>query len=359
MKKHISALLISALLVTGYTQPARITLAAGQNEETDIEETQVSVSYREEAQASWEARLDYDGSGLDEIPYVVTNYNESFWRITDIDVVNEGYEDLAAAVDDFESSVISEYTCHTIYTLYRCDNRILSLGVDSAESVPDEDDMFMYTPRFETRTFDYQGNVLLFTDIVNDDYDYFMSAASSVIREEFGRDADEMIEGLEAIDDPDSIKFYMGADSMVIFLEDIVGYWETIKIDYKTYADVFDPKYLPGDGTLVSQVFDPEDGYYAVPAEHDDLYDDGHGYFYVSYGDDQGYILAGYMSTQEALRIVDHEYYQESGRLMVIYTEDYEEVGEERLEYPLDGLAQSYWSVERILNFTDNILNED
>ena len=281
MKKSIVLGLVSLLMLSGCTQdivPEDTSISTESSEivDTMTEGTEQSIETRTQRSIdiAWDARLEYEGSGLDAIP----NVNITDDDISQIFINDENYPELSEAVAQYQTeiSVSSEpaYAIErVIHGLYRCDNRLISVASMAKSSTIDEGQVqrtYYYV------TWDYNGERLYLTDVV-DDYDVFIDTITPLIVEALEAcddvQADEIIAGLINTASPDELDFYMEDDRLDLVIEYYDDEFEIqkafVKVDYREYADLFDPCYLPGDGTMISE---------AMTYEIESVFDD-YGYY--------------------------------------------------------------------------------
>lgn len=233
-------------------------------DETIIEETEADVYERtqEMIDAAWEERLEYNGSGSDEIPELVVIMDASVC-MSDISIDNDVYTELETAVDEYEAEVyaadVDMYRSHVL----RCDNRVVCI---SSQIVKDQD---RYT---EYITWNYTGERLCFSDVIRD-YDVFINTVSPLILESLEDvddvDAQEILSSLIYATDDVDFEFCMTDDSLCFFVEysmsdeegNVISDRSVITVPYREYADLFEPEYLPGDGIMMweSDYYDIED----------------------------------------------------------------------------------------------------
>lgn len=263
---------------------AVICLAACSDKKTDPAETystdaSTSASVTTETtlslqEAAWQARLEYDGSGLEEIPSVNICIVDDHY---DLSLNDPDYPELSEAVtslyDDERSSFQDEHPELDRYSdfvfLKRCDNRILSYYRHMSVSDEDLDDIYASDVY---RTFDHEGNLLMFSDVISD-YDELLNVIEPLILSRYDPeynypqlDVEDAVNRFRNIADPDDIFFYMSDNSIWFTIsgcrminsngdptEDEISC--TVELEYEEYAYVIKPQYLPGTGTMLCEPF--------------------------------------------------------------------------------------------------------
>ncbi|SMC40927.1 hypothetical protein SAMN06296952_1086 [Oscillospiraceae bacterium] len=222
--------------------------------ESFVERTQEYID------AAWDSRLDYNGSGLDEIPdLALESIRYDYGLISDVTVENDSsYNGLAASIEEYEEGLMeTDYPSVESDALseqvMRCDNRIVCIRsyVQVTSGY-----------RIEYITWDHAGEVLRFSDVITD-YDLFIDTVSPLILESLGdldEDVvDEIMSTLINASESQDFVFYMTNDSLSFFVEycysdeegTLVNDSVEVTIPYREYADLFDPQYLPGNGAMI------------------------------------------------------------------------------------------------------------
>ena len=379
-RKYIVEILVISLMFTGCTsdelpavtnEASEVIATTGTESETVIEtsvqETESSVveepvetlppRTQEMIDAAWDERLNYNGSGIDSIPSI-----EGQWYIPDrciasISIEDDDYQCLSDSLYEMQQNIIDNLdqsvNIKLFYDITRCDNRVLS--VRYSIWCPTDNSY----NRNINHTYDYSGKELLFTDIVID-YPTFIQTVTPLINdalpEEENDNGREIIDGL-IHSNPDDIDFYL-TDRTFDFIcryyeaENDVSRSVIIHVNYRTYADLFYPEYLPGDGVLFSIMN-------RVPVfinkmRHDDVYD--------STGSSQPLLISNYNDRNYLIVFYSSSYVSQEGSvgnyntgipgfLIVLYDADTgEEIGSQEAE-GLAGFSTGALSLDTILNF--------
>ena len=214
---------------------------------------------------AWESRLDHNGSDLVEIPDVsISRYSDEVISYIEVDPLL--YSDLSVSVEDYDHSFRGgdepdESLRQLDYCVLRCDNRLLSLKAKARIASADAAEPTS-VDRIDYVTWNYRGEELCFSDVI-EDYGYFVDTVSPLIREALNDidaiDADEILATLLYAPDGVDHEFYMTNDSLCFFVDysfsddegTLVSDSVLVKVPYREYADLFDPQYLPGEGTMI------------------------------------------------------------------------------------------------------------
>ena len=247
MKKRISMVLISTILLAGCSTVketevtsetvTEVTATEATENETEIIDTETTVEItepeetgyirtQEQIDAAWEARLAYNGNGLEEIPLM--NYKGE--RYSDAPEYDNIYAELTEIKDN-------------IYYVTRCDNRVVSY------------EGFSINGNLTGYNYDAYGNKLKLEDVIVNKslFDYFVT--DYICNEWYPNLYDyeknyatllEVMDRYEEITD----EWYLSADSLVY----IINANMHLKISYRQFADFFNPEYLPGEGLMIARV---------------------------------------------------------------------------------------------------------
>ena len=296
VKKQIVTLLITAFALTGCSYVTEGSYVMPEGYDESAMESAVARRTQDVIDDAWDARLGFDGSGLDAVPSV--NLSELYVDGTD-------YPNLSSAVQDFESELFDSHISDPSYLITRCDNRVLSIRVAA-----DND--------YYCGTWDYEGNRLYFDDIVND-CDYFIYTLSPLISVSLPQDTsvevEEIIANLLVSHEQEDFDFYLTKDYLCFFLDYVEMSGEDrevsnrrveIRVNYQEYADYFNPQYLPGEGTIVSaaQTFeiesamDVDEGY-----RYDDHFDVMRSGMFVYNFNGHNYVVFDMTSSQDSSSI--------------------------------------------------------
>lgn len=248
--------------------------------------------------AAWESRLDYCGSGLDDIPAITIEYNES-GRILHVDPAN--YPELSTSVDilfeDAEETVRQysespDNNAHINAAVRRCDNRLISFSRSIANYEYHDDRTYDYTNDIDYITLDHLGNELELDDIVVD-HSFFIATIGPLLAEKYPDDQD--------VAEVQFVDFYMSYDSVVLIYELDMGSGAddsqrvSISVGYREYADLFVPCYLPGDGTLIDYCPDLSSLGWSPDNSHDEYYHELSSYMLVMNHNGTDYCFAVYV----------------------------------------------------------------
>ena len=247
MEKKIAIALISTILLAGCSTVketeatsetiTEVTTAEVTESETEITETETTVEItepeetgyvrtQEQIDAAWEARLDYNGSGLEEIPLM--NYKGEHY--SDAPEYDNIYAELTEIKDN-------------IYRVTRCDNRVVSC------------DGFFEDGNVIGYNYDTYGNKLELEDVIVNKslFDYFVTDYIRNVWYPSLSDHEKRYTTLwEVMDKYEEItdEWYLTADSLIFRINASVH----LNISYRLFADFFNPEYLPGDGLMVALV---------------------------------------------------------------------------------------------------------
>ena len=261
VKKQIVTLLITALALAGCSTATEGSYVMPEGYDESAMESAVAGRTQEIIDDAWDSRLEFNGSGLEQVPCV---------NLSDLSVDGTDYQTLAGSVRQFETELFEAHVSDPSYLITRCDNRVLSVRVTA-----DND--------FYCGTWDFEGNRLYFDDIIND-CDYFIYTLSPLISvslpEEAEVEVEEIIANLLVAHEQEDFDFYLTKDYLCFFLDytgiadgsrEVENRRVEIRVDYREYADYFNPQYLPGEGTILSaaQTFEIET---AMDVDEDYIY---------------------------------------------------------------------------------------
>ena len=359
--------------------------------ETSVQETESSIieepvetlppRTQEMIDAAWNERLNYNGSGADNIPVIDFEEVDMDWGyIYRICLDDDAYPGLSEAVqqeqqigidyiNDVDSSFIVRQYKHKIN---RCDNRVLSIrdwifmadAVDGGERISD----------VTYHTWDYSGQELNITDVVTDFTNFVqvvMPLIADAIPEASNVDINEVIEGL-IHSNPDDIDFYLTSSTLNFvchYYDDTQGAVVPviIRVNYREYADLFNPEYLPGDGLMLSDAY-LEERYLGNLTNridfyrHDQEYDSPEGCdWLVSNYRNGNYMIVCYSSSRLIHERADGIYNTDTPRyLIVLYDADScEEIGSQEVDNLTSFCTNTdAFSLDTILNFVAALSND-
>lgn len=324
---------------------------------SESEEVNESPRTQESIDAAWLARLNYNGSGLDNIPSIVSNnYIPDDFRAFVVSVEDDDYAELNDSIWQAQMSLLETLDFESQDTvivsfgsnIYRCDNRLLSMMTHYYSFQMESEDVGERSYVCQYRTWDYNGQDLLLTDVIND-YSYFIATVSPLIEDAF-RDfdeisTDELIDSMLHNTNPEEVEYYMTAYSMYFACpysgvssdEDEINrnkVW--IQVDYEEYADLFNPEYLPGDGLMISGFIDDVDGLTnRINLErYDSEYNHPTGNAYLVLNcNGEDYLLTIYGSEEAAIAGEAGGSYDVPGFLIVLFDSDTgEEIGSQAVD---------------------------
>lgn len=338
-------------------------VCASANTELSVDISDYDCIYerqQDQIEAAWEERLMYFGSGIDEIlmeGIVETGEEVREERL----LINSNYSNLANTVDQQQQDIINsiesdDYNINS--TVYRCDNRLISVGIGVRTWSGDD-----YQRSTGYYTWDYEGNMLCFTDVIRD-YSVFVDTIRPLIVEAFADDAnnvDGVIDSLNNNSFPDNIDYYMTYDSLRFFCGCEDGtVARVISVSYRDYADLFNPEYLPGEGLMISvlsqQDMSVNDGCINQMElnGHDTIYNRPIGSVYlISNYNGADYILVAYAADTYA-ELCEYDECNSLGFLLVLYdVESENEIGSRAMDN-ISGYSDSNLCINQILDFIDD-----
>ena len=328
------------------------------------ETTEPRERTQEMIDAAWDERLNYNGSGLDIIPSVRVNNNITDRWINEIYVDGVGYSELSSAVyqsqdDLFEIyDVINNEDIEVYQNVSRCDNRVLGIKT----LIMDRNHNQQMTRHYVYQTWDYNGRKLLLNDIVTD-YQYFISTVSPLISDALV-EFDSVVVS-EVISDlyntnPEDIDYYLTGNSLNliceiddVYLNEEPSEYVIVQVDYRRYADLFNPEYLPGDGLMITVQNLESVNNRINTLRHDDVYDSpGGSIFLITNYYEHNYNVITYESSYVVEEgAVGNSNTGVSRYLLVLYDDDTgEEIGT-ATSNTIDGFASYSMDFAAILDF--------
>ena len=388
MKPTVFVLLVPILLLSGcsFVHPDYSIQSETSNEtaiessvqvseslEDAVTETEISRS-QEIIDSSWDNRLVYYGSGINSIPNIVIEEADVEGYVFIVKVDDDSYPFLADAVQHTQQEYIEGLSYESGYIIrnftheiHRCDNRVLSIS--NWLFMSDGIDNGMRISEVTYNNWDYNGQELYLTDVVCD-YQQFVTNLHSLIVDSLSEngviDAETKYNELLYYSSPDDIDYYLTDDSLILVLNNIftnasdstIQDGIRIEIQYREYADLINPEYLPSPGIMLSSQNVDQINENINSYSHDEIYDSPAAMaYYIQYNDDTCYYLIAY----ESSLVMEMGATGSSSNgipryLVVLYEADTgEEVGSVQVE-DIDVLGRDTMNLNGVFEFVTSIL---